>query len=155
MKTFNEENFTELLTKCNNNAGYKGVIILSTLSEIRYFSHEISELHRVNPIIGVKTIGTESTITGWSPVERILFVNDSFIDVISPKVNRRGMRYDEVLCHSRIMQDLFEVSEYDYCRDLIEDFIESEFGVKIADPMDDITDTTELDNFLNGFTVIS
>lgn len=155
MKTFNEENFTELLTKCNNNAGYKGVIVLSTLSEVRHFSHEISEIHRVNPINGVMTIGIEPTIGNWSPVERILFVNNSFIDVMSPKVSRRGVRYDEVLCHSRIMQDLFETREYGYCIDLIRDFIKSEFGVKNADPLDDTTDTTELDNFLNEFVVNS
>lgn len=155
MKTFNEENFTELLTQCNNNAGYKGVIILSTLSEVRHFSHEISEIHRVNPIIGVRTIGMELSIDRWSPVERILFVNNSFIDVMSPKVNRRGMRYDEVLCSSWLMQDIFNVREYGYCRELIRDFIECEFGIETVDPMDDTTDTTELDNFLNEFIVNS
>lgn len=154
MRVLNEESLTELLTNCNNNADYKGMIILSTPSEVRHFSHEISEIHRTHPINGVMMIGAEF-VNRWSPVERILFVNNSFIDVISPKVNRRGMRYDEVLCHIRIMQDVFEVHGYDYYGDLIRDLIKSECGVKIADPMDDITDTTELDEFLNGFAVNS
>lgn len=152
MKAFNEESFTELLTDCNNNAGYKGMIILLNLAEVRQFMREIVELHKANPISGVKAIRTGLNVT-----PRILFDNNSTIDIMVSRENLRGARYNDILCSTP-----FEPSVLDMVRDLEIDYrtdwhkeYSCEWKQPGADPMDNITDTAELDNFLNGFAVNS
>lgn len=152
MKAFNEENFTELLTSCNNNAGYKGVIILPNLLEVRQFIYEIEEIHEANPISGVEAI-----IIGRSAAPRILFDNNSFIDVMISRESIRGVRYNDILCSTPFepsVLDMVRGLEIDYRSDWHKEY-SCEWKQPGADPMDAITDTTELDNFLNGFAVNS
>lgn len=156
MKTFNEENFTELLTKCNNNAGYKGVIILSTLSEVRQFIREIWEIHKANPISGVKTIRTVIGISNYTP-PKILFTNNSSIDVVISGESRRGIRYNDILCSTpfeSFVLDMVRNWEIDYRSEWKREYY-CDWELSDADPIDDTTDTTELDNFLNEFIVNS
>lgn len=164
MKAFNEGNFTELLLKCNSNIRYKGAVVLPTLSEVRQFTHELYEIHRTNPINGIKAIGREISTCYENSVERIFFENNSIIDVIAPVESRRGIRYNDILCGAPFESSVLNIirswefdyrsgrSVNDYWR---KEYHSCEWKQPEADPMDDITDTTELDNFLNGFTVIS
>ena len=136
MKVFNEENFTELLTDCNNNAGYKGAIILPNLSEVRQFMREMVELHKANPISGVETI-----IINYSVAPRILFNNNSFIDIMVSRENRRGGRYNDILCSTPFkpsVLDMVRGMEIDYRTGWHKEY-SCEWKQPGADPMDNIT----------------
>lgn len=155
MKTFNEENFTELLTNCNDNAEYRGAIVLSDVREVRHFMSEIAEVHRANPISGVKAIRTSLNIYSTTP--RILFDNNSLIDIMVAGESRRGLRYNNILCSTPIRPDILNVVqgwEIDYRSTWHREY-SCEWEQSEADPMDNITDTAELDKFLNRFIVNS
>lgn len=92
------------------------------------------------------------------------FENNSIIDVIAPVESRRGIRYNDILCGTPFESSVLNIIrswEFDYRSgrsvndDWRKEYHSCEWKQPEADPMDVITDTTELDNFLNGFTVIS
>lgn len=158
MKVFNEENFTELLLKCNNNIRYRGVIILPTLSEVRQFTRELYEIHRVNPINGIRAIGRGFSTCYENSTERIFFENNSLIDVMVPGESRRGIRYNDILCSTPFEPNVLGMVrswETEYRSDWNKEYYCEEWKQLKDDPMDNITDTTELDNFLNEFVVNS
>lgn len=145
MKAFNEENFTELLTNCNNNAGYKGMIILPNLLEVRQFMREITEIHKANPISGVEAI-----IISRRVAPRILFDNNSFIDVMISRESIREARYNDILCSTP-----FEPAVLDMVRGWEVEYLCEGNNEQVGDTMDNTTDTPELDCFLNSFVVKS
>lgn len=86
---------------------------------------------------------------------RILFDNNSFIDIMISGESRRGARYNDIPCSTPFEPsavDMVRGLEIDYGSDWHKEY-SCEWKQPGADPMDNVTDTEELDNFLNSFSI--
>lgn len=110
MEIFNENSFSALLTRCYENEGYKGVVLLHSEAEKRDFTQELVRYHQENPITGVSSIVTQ-TLHTYDPIF-MEFENDSKIEFITLNDLRRirGHRFNEALLDNEILD--FDAIEF-------------------------------------------
>lgn len=171
----NETTFEEILTQCGQHANYEGAIVLAHRAEIRTFTEEIMRLHSLNRIPYLRDVRHSNNCSV------IRFANGSSIELTTVGSMRAGDRYHTVLVHDDITDPAFldcvarfeKPYEGDVLRDAMyvwqEDYLRRErelyktyglgkWGFNPAppvDPMENVTDTEELDSFLSGFAVKS
>lgn len=166
MDILNSISFRKMLEKCSDCSGYRGIIVFKTASVLKEFIRELVALNKESAIPGIRII---KQLVNSGLVE---FTNDSVIQLITESTSARGRR-----CHAMLLED--EISNE--VRDILSSMImpydrvqyekafwgeETSWVRKIngkwikdnrppVDPMENVTDTKELDNFLNKFTVNS
>lgn len=125
MDILNSESLVRMLEKCNDNYGYRGLIVFNSRVTLRDFVEEIGSLNRYASIPGVYIIKQNSS-SGT-----IEFTNGSIIHLV--------FRCDAIL---------FDDSYVDSCNATF-------CKVFNTDPFENVGDTRELDKFLNEFKIAS
>lgn len=172
ISSLNETTFEETLTQCGQHTKYEAVIVLPVMAEVRGLADELNRVHTLKPIPHLRDIIARSHHA------LMRFGNGSSIEITTPETMRNGDMYHTVLVSEDIddprFLDIVYRFEKRYEPDAIRDvaymfsttlnnpvwrreyncnWVKAE--VKMADPMDNVTDTAELDNFLNEFAVKS
>lgn len=172
----NETTFEEMLTQCGRHSNYEGVIALSDRAKISSFTDEIMRLHSLNRIPFLRDVRQRYNHS------LVRFTNRSSIEITTADTLRNGERYHAILIDEDIRDHAFvdymkayeKNYEPDIFRDAIyewqEDFLRKQRDFynthavgdwwvytppKPVDPMENVTDTNELDSFLKEFVVNS
>ena len=171
----NETTFEEMLTRCGQHSNYEGAIVLPHINDVRAFTEEMVRLNSLERIPFFRDVRS----TPRTSVVR--FTNGSSLEFTTADDMRNGDRYHSVLVHSGICHPEFldgicrfeKPYEADVFRDAVyawqEDYLRKQRSFyrthalgdwvfeppKPIDPMENVTDTEELDNFLNEFAVKS
>lgn len=155
------ETLEKLLLDCGSLPEYQGAIIVEYKSDVEALVYELAKVHRENPI--PRLIDMRQTPQGAV----IRFANDSRID-ISVFECVRGERHNTLLYHGEFtprVLDRFMLAERPYWDTGTFDMSDSRFSKMITqnfwraaisdevDPMDNVTDTKELDSFLGEFKI--
>lgn len=161
MQELNMETLERLLLDCGSLPEYQGAIIVEHRRDVEALVYELAKVNRENPI--PRLIDIRHTPQGAV----VRFANDSYID-ISLFECVRGERYNTLLYHGEFtprVLDRFMMAERPYWESRTFDIYDREFREMITknfwkpatfddvDPMDNVTDTEELDNFLNSFSI--
>jgi len=171
----NETTFEEILTQCGQHSKYEVAIVLPHRNDIRVFTEEMIRLNSLDRIPFFRDVRS----TPYTSVVR--FTNGSSIEFTTVSAMRSGDRYHTVLVHDEVSDPAFldcvarfeKPYEGDVLRDAMyawqEDYLRRErdlyktYGLgkwgfdpePPIDPMENVTDTEELDSFLNEFAVKS
>lgn len=155
------ETLEKLLLDCGSLPEYQGAIIVEHKRDVESLVYELARVHRENPI--PRLIDMRQTPQGAV----VRFANDSSID-ISVFEYVRGERYNTLLYLGEFtpqVLDRFMLAERPYWESRTFDISDSRFGKMITqsfwrpatfdevDPMDNVTDTKELDSFLGEFKI--
>ena len=149
MDILNSESLVRMLEKCNDNYGYRGLIVFNSRVTLRDFVEEIGNLNRYASIPGVYII-KQNASSGT-----IEFTNGSTIHLVLANTTARGNRCDAIL-----FDDSIDDETKDVLRSMVVtryvDFCNATFcKVFNTDPFENVGDTRELDNFLNEFKIAS
>lgn len=162
MDILNSTSFGDMLEKCSDASGYRGMIVFNTERDLKEFIREFVALNRQSAIPGVRIV-KQNYHSGT-----IEFTNDSTIQLVLASTSARGGRCNTMLFDEAIdneTRDVLSSFIAPYQRTQWED--NNKWATRFmgkwvvndklfeTDPMDNVTDTAELDNFLNGFAVNS
>ena len=162
MDILNSTPFGDMLEKCSDASGYRGMIVFNTERDLKEFIREFVALNRQSAIPGVRIIKQNYN------AGTIEFTNDSVIQLVVANNSSRGRRcnailYDEAMNNESIALLNGYLTPYRTAQWEDNNKWASRFMGKWVtsdklfetDPMENVTDTEELDNFLNEFAVKS
>lgn len=169
MDILNSTSFGDMLGKCSDASGYRGVIVFNTERDLTDFIKEFIALDRQSAIPGLRIV-KQNLRSGT-----IEFTNDSTIQLVLATTPERGRRCNTMLFAEGIDRETkdilsgsiipYQTVQWEYNDKWVwEDnkWVRRFMGKRVpddksfeVDPMDSVTDTSELDSFLNGFAVNS
>ena len=162
MSTLNPISLEYMFEKCSDNTRYRGMIVFNTLKDLKDFIKEFVDLNRQSAIPSVRIIKQRYN-SGT-----IEFTNDSTIQLVLVSESARGIKCNIILFDDAIdkeMRDILRGCIIPYNTEPWEDM--NKWARKFmnkwvtddklfeVDPMENVTDTGELDNFLNEFKIAS
>lgn len=163
--SLNERTLEETFTLCGRHTGYEAVIVLPVMIEVYRFTDELINAHRFKAIPSLRDILRNHNNS------LIRFINGSSIKIATPNSVRRGDRYHTILVSDDVNNKTFlervylieksyeapmfsiPIDKLMWRQEYTCDWIKAE--VKMDDPMENVTDTKELDDFLKGFKIAS
>lgn len=148
MDILNSTSLGYMLEKCSENTEYHGMIAFNGTDAIKTFIKEFVRLHKQSTVPNIRII-KQHYQSGT-----IEFTNGSIIYLVLANSTSRGRK-----CHAILFDEAIDVeTRHFFSRYLIP--YKTVFSYDLAnehtaeeDPMDKITDTEELENFLNEFNV--
>ena len=162
MDVLSSTSLGDMLEKCSDSSGYRGMIVFNTAEGLKDFIREFVSLNRESAIPGVRIVKQNYN------AGTIEFTNDSVIQLVVANNSAKGRRCNAIL-YDEAMNDesvaLLNGYLTPYRTDQWEDnnkwasrfmgkWVTDDKLFKI-DPMENVTDTKELDSFLNEFAVKS
>lgn len=162
MDVLNSTSLSEMLEKCSDSSSYHGMIVFNSGSTLKDFINEFVVLNRDSAIPGIRII-KQSYRSGI-----IEFTNDSTIRLVLATPSIRGRKCNAVLYDGVIDEEVrnllygcitpYQTVQWEdnnkWAGGFIRNWVSNDILFE-TDPMENITETEELDKFLKEFVVKS